>query len=69
LKGGPGLKKVIIIVVIVVAVVLVLIGYQRSRTPEIPDVRIVVVEKGSITKAVVATGEIRPLPPLKSWFT
>jgi HlyD family secretion protein len=55
------LKKVIIIVVIVVAVVLVLIGYQRSRTPEIPDVRIVVVEKGSITKAVVATGEIRPL--------
>jgi HlyD family secretion protein len=55
------LKKVIVIVVIVVAVVLVVFGLQRGRRQEIPDVRIVSVERGEITKAVVATGEIRPL--------
>jgi HlyD family secretion protein len=55
------LKKIIVIVIVVVAVILVAIGYMRTRKPEIPDVRIVSVEKGTITKAVVATGEIRPL--------
>ena len=55
------MKKVIIIVVIVAVVVLALFAYQRSRKPGIPDVRIVTAGKGSITKAVVATGEIRPL--------
>jgi HlyD family secretion protein len=34
--------------------------YQRSRTAAVPDVRVVTAEKGTITKAVVATGEIRP---------
>jgi HlyD family secretion protein len=55
------LKKIIITVVVIVVAVLIFIGYRRGRRPEIPDVRIVTVQKGSITKAVVATGEIRPL--------
>lgn len=55
------MKKIVIIVVIVVVVAVVLIAYQRSTKIEIPDVRIVTVERGSVTKAVVATGEIRPL--------
>ncbi len=55
------MKKWIIIAVVVVVVVVAAIGYQKTRKQEIPDVRIVAVEKGEITKAVVATGEIRPL--------
>jgi HlyD family secretion protein len=55
------LKRVIIIVVIVVVVAVALIAYRSSRKTEIPDVRIVTAEKGSIVKAVVATGQIRPL--------
>lgn len=57
------MRKVIIIVVVVVVVVAILAVtvYQRSRTPSVPDVRMVAVQKGTITKAVVATGEIRPL--------
>jgi HlyD family secretion protein len=52
---------VIIVIVVVVAVAIAVIAYQRSRTTSLPDVRIVTVETGTITKAVVATGEIRPL--------
>jgi len=55
------LKKIIIAVVAVVVVVAVIIGVTRGRKPKIPDVRVVAVQKGNITKAVVATGEIRPL--------
>ena len=55
------MKRVIIIVVIVVIVAVALIAYRNSRRTEIPDVRIVTAEKGSIVKAVVATGQIRPL--------
>jgi HlyD family secretion protein len=56
------LRKVIIIVVVVVVVaILAVTAYQRSRTAAVPDVRMVTVQKGTITKAVVATGEIRPL--------
>jgi HlyD family secretion protein len=55
------LKKIIIAVVAVVVVVAVIIGLTRGRKPKIPDVRVVAVQKGNITKAVVATGEIRPL--------
>jgi HlyD family secretion protein len=55
------LKKVTIIVVVIVVVAAVIIGLQTRRQPGIPDVRIVSVEKGTITKAVVATGDIRPL--------
>ena len=53
-------KKVIIVVIVVIVVALVALGL-RGRKTEIPDVRIVTVERGTITKAVVATGEIRPL--------
>jgi HlyD family secretion protein len=60
-KGGGTLKKIVIIVVIVVVVVAVVALGLRGRKTEIPDVRIVTVERGTITKAVVATGEIRPL--------
>ena len=55
------MKKVIITVIVIVVVALIFVGYRRSRKTEIPDVRIVTVQKGSIVKAVVATGEIRPL--------
>ncbi len=55
------MKKIVIIVVIVVVAAVVLFGVLSGRKTEIPDVRIVSVEKGTITKAVVATGEIRPL--------
>jgi HlyD family secretion protein len=55
------LKRIVIIVIVVVVAVVVVLGLLRSRRPQIPDVRVVTVEKGSITKAVVATGEIRPL--------
>lgn len=60
-KGGRQLKKIIIGVVVLVAVVAVVLIFAKSRKAEIPDMRIVAVEKGNITKAVVATGEIRPL--------
>jgi HlyD family secretion protein len=53
--------KILVILVAVVVVILVVLGIQGGRKSEIPDVRIVAVEKGTITKAVVATGEIRPL--------
>jgi HlyD family secretion protein len=46
---------------VVVVAVIIVIAYQRSRTITLPDMRIVTVERGTITKAVVATGEIRPL--------
>jgi HlyD family secretion protein len=55
------LKKVLIIVIVIVVVAVVLIGLRRSRRPTIASARIVTVEKGTITKAVVATGDIRPL--------
>jgi HlyD family secretion protein len=55
------LKKIIVIVIVAVVVVLAIIGIMSTRKQTIPDVRIVSVENGSITKAVVATGEIRPL--------
>lgn len=55
------MKKIIIGVVVLVAVVAVVLIFAKSRKAEIPDMRIVAVEKGNITKAVVATGEIRPL--------
>jgi HlyD family secretion protein len=55
------LKKALIALVIVVAAVAVVVVVAKSRKPKIPDMRIVTVEKGDITKAVVATGEIRPL--------
>lgn len=55
------MKKAIIIIAVIVVVAVVIIGLQRSRQPGIPDVRIVDVQKGTITKAVVATGDIRPL--------
>ncbi len=54
-------KAIIIIVVAVVVAVLAVATYQRTRTAAIPDVRMVDAQKGTITKAVVATGEIRPL--------
>jgi HlyD family secretion protein len=60
-KGGGTLKKVVIIVVIVMVVVALVVIGRRGMKTEIPDVRIVAVERGTITKAVVATGEIRPL--------
>jgi HlyD family secretion protein len=60
-KGeGTLKKKVIIVVAIVIVVVFAALGL-RGRKTEIPDVRVVTVERGTITKAVVATGEIRPL--------
>ncbi|MFZ1947184.1 MAG: efflux RND transporter periplasmic adaptor subunit [bacterium] len=55
------MKKALIALVIVVVAVAVVAVVAKSRKPKIPDVRIVAVEKGDITKAVVATGEIRPL--------
>jgi HlyD family secretion protein len=56
------LRKVIIIIVVVVVVGLIAVtAYQRSRTSSVPETRMVTVERGAITKAVVATGEIRPL--------
>jgi HlyD family secretion protein len=55
------LKKVIILVVVVVVAVVAVVAITKSRKPKIPEMRIVTVEKGNITKAVVATGEIRPL--------
>jgi len=56
------LRKVIIIIVVVVVVAIVaLTAYQRTRTAAVPQVRMVTVQRGTITKAVVATGEIRPL--------
>jgi HlyD family secretion protein len=56
------LRKAIIVVVVVVAVAVVaVIAHQRARTAAVPDVRMVTAQKGTITKAVVATGEIRPL--------
>jgi HlyD family secretion protein len=55
------LKKVIIAVVIVAVVATVFVVYKKGHTPKIPEMRIVAVQKGNITKAVVATGEIRPL--------
>ena len=54
-------KAIIIIVVVVVVAILALIAYQQSRTAAVPEVRMVTVQRGAITKAVVATGEIRPL--------
>jgi HlyD family secretion protein len=56
------LRKVIITIVVVVAVAIIaLIAYKQSRQTALPDMRIVTVQRGTITKAVVATGEIRPL--------
>jgi len=55
------LKKAIIAVVIVAVVATVFVVYRKGHTPKIPEMRIVAVQKGNITKAVVATGEIRPL--------
>ena len=55
------MRKVIIIVVVVIVAILAVTAYQRTRTAAVPDVRMVTAEKGTITKAVVATGEIRPL--------
>ena len=60
-KGGRQLKKVIIPIVAVAVVVVAVVAITKSRKPKIPEMRIVTVEKGNITKAVVATGEIRPL--------
>ena len=54
-------KVIIIVVVVVVVAILALIAYQRTRTAAVPEVRMVTVQEGTITKAVVATGEIRPL--------
>ncbi len=54
-------KVIIIIVVVVIVAILAVTAYQRTRTAAVPDVRMVTAEKGTITKAVVATGEIRPL--------
>ena len=55
------MKKVIIAVVVVIAVAVVAVVLVKGKKPQIPEARIVTVEKGDITKAVVATGEIRPL--------
>jgi HlyD family secretion protein len=55
------LKKAIIIVVAIVVVVIVIVAYQRGKPSAPPSVRIVAAERGTITKAVVATGEIEPL--------
>jgi HlyD family secretion protein len=55
------LKKIIVVVVVIAVVIIALVAYQRTRTSSPPDVRIVAVERGTITRAVVATGEIRPL--------
>jgi HlyD family secretion protein len=55
------LKKVIIAVIAVAVVVVVFVGYKKTHKAKIPDMRIATAEKGNITKAVVATGEIRPL--------
>lgn len=55
------MKKVIIAVVAVIAVAVVVIVVMKGKKPQIPEARIVTAEKGDITKAVVATGEIRPL--------
>jgi len=55
------LKKVIIAVVAVAVIVVVVLVIVRGRKPGVSDIRTVTVETGDITKAVVATGEIRPL--------
>jgi HlyD family secretion protein len=55
------LKKIIVGIVVAAVAVAVVVFLARSRKTEIPEARIVAVEKGNITKAVVATGEIRPL--------
>ena len=54
-------KAIIIIAVVVVVAIVALTAYQRTRTTAVPQVRMVTVQRGTITKAVVATGEIRPL--------
>jgi HlyD family secretion protein len=55
------LKKVIIGVVVIAVIAAVGVLIVKGRKPKIPEMRIVAVEKSDITKAVVATGEIRPL--------
>jgi HlyD family secretion protein len=55
------LKKAIIAIVIIAVAVVAVIAYQRSKKASLPGVRMVTAEQGTITKAVVATGEIRPL--------
>jgi HlyD family secretion protein len=55
------LRKIIILVIIVAAVATAIVFLVKGRKPGIPEMRIVAVEKADIVKAVVATGEIRPL--------
>jgi HlyD family secretion protein len=55
------LRKVLIIVGIVIVVVIVIAFVMKRRVTSIQDVRTAEVETGQVTKAVVATGEIRPL--------
>jgi len=55
------LKKILIPIIVVVAVAAVVVVVMKSRKPKIPEMRVVTVQKGNITKAVVATGMIRPL--------
>lgn len=55
------MRKIIIAVVIVAVVATVVALLVKGRKPGIPEMRMVTVEKADITKAVVATGEIRPL--------
>jgi HlyD family secretion protein len=55
------LRKALVIVAIVVVAIVVIVLIMRGRVTKIEDVRTAEAEIGQVTKAVVATGEIRPL--------
>jgi multidrug efflux pump subunit AcrA (membrane-fusion protein) len=55
------LRKVLIIVGIVVVAIVVIVLVMKGRVARIEDVRTAEVAIGQVTKAVVATGEIKPL--------
>jgi HlyD family secretion protein len=55
------LRKGLIIVGVVIVAIVVIVFLMRGRVAKIEDVRTAEAEKGQVTKAVVATGEIQPL--------
>lgn len=55
------MRKVLIIVGIVIVAIVVIIFVMKGRKATIEDVRTAEVAIGQVTKAVVATGEIKPL--------
>ncbi len=55
------MKRAAIVIVVIIGVVLTLISLARRKKPEIANVRLVNPTVATITKAVIATGEIEPL--------